>query len=202
MIGEKYVKDSRAIFDNILRENKITYEERNRIDDPEGHFYFTVSLAGAFYLAYVQSSYPDYVLNELFDEIQKEGLHLLIDDKGEINKCARDKLRQLFEHYKNPKSSVAAAQLQMNQVKLEMRNNMHNLINNLEDTRALDEKSKKIQQSTLIYSNDARVLEKETWCRKFKWTLIIVVLVIGLALIIVLPLVLSKTHVSNGTTAS
>jgi len=61
-------------------------------------------------------------------------------------------------------------------------------------------KAKKINEDALVYNKDARGLEKETWCRKMKWTLILTVLIIGLILVIVLPLVLSKKSDKNSTT--
>ena len=83
----------------MAKESKVTYEERNRIDDQyqNCHYYFTTTLSGIFYLAYVDNEYPEYLINQFFDDIQKEGLNLLLDEKGEITKSGREKLKTLAE---------------------------------------------------------------------------------------------------------
>jgi vesicle-associated membrane protein 4 len=182
---------------NILKEEKIVYEERNRIDDndKEGYFFFTTTLSGIFYIVFAEFNYPERLIHEFFEEMQREGLSLSLDEKGELNKIAKEKLRLLFEKFKNPKnvSSVAAAKAEFRNVHLEMKNNINNIISNLEDIKALDEKSKSIQVGSKAYTKDAKALERETWWRNFKWTIILILVVITLLLIIILPLVLKKS---------
>ena len=75
------------------------------------------------------------MINNFFDDIQKEGLNLLLDEKGELTKAAREKLKSLAEKYRMAKnvSSIAAAQAELNQVHVEMRDNVNQLVNNLEN---------------------------------------------------------------------
>lgn len=61
----------------------------------------------------------------------------------------------------------------------------------------LDDKSKKIQDGSKVYMKDAKALERETWWRNFKWTVIIILLVIGILLIIILPLALKQSDNSK-----
>lgn len=121
----------------MARESKITYEERNRIEDQlqNCHYYFTTTLSGIFYLAYVDNEYPEYLINQFFDDIQKEGLNLLLDEKGELTKAAREKLKTIAEKYRMSKnvSSIAAARAEIDQVHIEMKKNVNNLVSNLDD---------------------------------------------------------------------
>jgi hypothetical protein len=127
----------------MAKESKITYEERNRIEDHSSncHYYFTTTLSGIFYLSYVDNEYPDYLLNEFFEDIQKEGLNLLVDEKGELNKAAREKLRILAEKFRMSKNanSLQAAQVEINQVRIEMKNNVNNIVSNLEDMSVISD---------------------------------------------------------------
>ena len=137
IITFQYAKEAKYIFENIAKENKITYEERNRIEDQfkqNCHYIFTTTLSGIFYLAYVDNDYPDYLINNFFDDIQKEGLNLSLDEKGELTKAAREKLKTLAENFRMAKnaSSISAAQAELNQVHVEMRDNVNQLVNNLE----------------------------------------------------------------------
>jgi len=178
----------------MARESKITYEERNRIDDQlqNCHYYFTTTLSGIFYLAYVDNDYPEYLNTQFFDDIQKEGLNLLLDDKGELNKAAREKLKTLGERYRMPKnaSSISAAKAELDQVHIEMKKNVNNIVNNLEDINVLEHKSKKLEEGADIMRRDAKDLESTTWWRNVKLTIIIIVIVIALLLVIILPLTL------------
>jgi hypothetical protein len=121
----------------MARESKITYEERNRIEDQlqNCHYYFTTTLSGIFYLAYVDNEYPEYLINQFFDDIQKEGLNLLLDEKGELTKAAREKLKTIAEKYRMSKnvSSIGAARAEIDQIHIEMKKNVNNLISNLDD---------------------------------------------------------------------
>jgi hypothetical protein len=121
----------------MARESKITYEERNRIEDQlqNCHYYFTTTLSGIFYLAYVDNEYPEYLINQFFDDIQKEGLNLLLDEKGELTKAAREKLKTIAEKFRMSKnvSSIGAARAEIDQIQIEMKKNVNNLISNLDD---------------------------------------------------------------------
>ena len=132
-----------------------------------------------------------------------------LDEKGELNRFGKDKLRSIFEKYKYPKnaSSVAAAQAELNQVKIDMKYNINNMVSNMEDIKVclkliknLDDKSKKIQDGSKVYMKDAKTLERETWWRNFKWTVIIILLVIAILLIIILPLALKGSDNSKSNT--
>ena len=126
----------------MAKESKITYEERNRIEDQfqSCHYYFTTTLSGIFYLAYVDNEYPEYLINQFFDDIQKEGLNLLLDEKGELTKTAREKLKTLAEKFRMTKnaSSISAAKAELNQVHLEMKKNVNNIVSNLEDVNVIN----------------------------------------------------------------
>jgi hypothetical protein len=90
-----------------------------------------------FYLVYADLDYQEYLINEFFEEIQKEGLSLNLDENGELNRFGKEKLRSIFEKHKYPNnaSSVAAAQAELNQVKIDMKTNINNMVSNMEDIK-------------------------------------------------------------------
>lgn len=92
-----------------------------------------------FYLVYADLDYQEYLINDFFEEIQKEGLSLNLDEKGTLNRFGKEKLRNIFEKYKYPSnaSSVAAAQTELNQVKIDMKNNINNMVTNMEDIKVI-----------------------------------------------------------------
>lgn len=111
------------------------FEERQKIDSRNGHFFFTTSLNGIFYLAFAEIGYPDKYIFELFDLLQQEALNILINDKGELNTTALDKLKTLFKKYEDPLSVnlVAQANLEIDGVKIEMQNTIKSMVSNVSD---------------------------------------------------------------------
>lgn len=111
------------------------FEERQKIDSRNGHFFFTTSLNGIFYLAFAETGYPDKYIFELFDKLQQEGLNIMINDKGELNNNALEKLKSFFKKYSDPLSVnlVAQANLEIDGVKIEMQNTLKNMVTNVSD---------------------------------------------------------------------
>lgn len=115
------------------------FEERQKIDSRNGHFFFTTSLNGIFYLAFAEIGYPDKYIFELFEKLQQEGLNIMINDKGELNSNAIEKLKSFFKKYADPLSVnlVAQANLEIDAVKIEMQNTMKNLVTNTSDLNVI-----------------------------------------------------------------
>jgi len=71
----------------------------------------------------------------MFDKIQKEGLNLMINEKGQLSSVANDKLKKFFQNYQDSSqiNNIALANLEIEGIKLNMNNNIKNLVSNTED---------------------------------------------------------------------
>ena len=78
----QFAVEAKQIFDQLCKTDYNKFEERQKIDSTNGHFFFTTSLNGVFYLAFAEKGYPDRFIFDLFDKLQQEGLNLLIDERG------------------------------------------------------------------------------------------------------------------------
>ena len=71
----------------------------------------------------------------MFDKIQKEGLNLMINEKGQLSSVSNDKLKKFFQNYQDSSqiNNIALANLEIEGIKLNMNNNIKNLVSNTED---------------------------------------------------------------------
>jgi hypothetical protein len=161
-------------------------------------------LNGVFYISYTEAEYPERFAFEMFEKLQQEGLNVLVDEKGELNFIARDKLKEMFFRYQdsNNINPIALANLEIEGVKITMKNNIHSMINNVDELNQLGDKANRIKEGSVVYQKDAKELESVTWWRNFKWTIIIILLVIGIALVIILPIVFRSSGSSSNNSSN
>lgn len=95
---------------------------------------------GIFYLAFADSGYPDRFVFELFDKLQQEGLNIMINDKGELNSNGQEKLKGFFKKYQDPTkvNLVAQANLEIEGVRVEMKNTIQSMVSNVSDLSVLE----------------------------------------------------------------
>ena len=65
-------------------------------------------------------------------------------------------------------------------MKIELNQNYRKLVNNIDNVEELQKKANNIKDISKEYNKEAANLKKVTCCRNFKWTLILIVLVIGI----------------------
>lgn len=200
---ENWVKESKSIFEKYCKSASMKYEQRNRVIGSEGNFYFTITPTNVFYLVLAKSDYPERQVFELIEEIQKENVPLLVDEKGELNKIGKQSLKNLVEAYQNPSSNkIAMVQSDLNDVKIEMRDNVKKVIGNLEDVQALDQRAARIKDGAKAFADDSNKLKRLTCWQNCKWTIILIVLVIGILLVIIVPIAMSSKGDSSSNNSS
>ena len=97
-------------------------------------------------------------------------------------------LLNIIEKYQN--TNINKIQTQVEEIRMEMNENIRNMVSNVEDVQELDNKAIKIKDNSDLYKKNAVNLKRITWWKNFKLTIIIVSIIIALVLIIVLPIVL------------
>ena len=201
--SDVWVKDTTQIFDKYSKSTiGSKYEQRNRVVGQDGNYYFTITPNDVFYLVLASSDYPERHVFELIEEIQKENVPLLVDGEGKLNKVGKQSLKTLVENYENPSSKIQNINKDMDDLKIEMKDNVRKVMSNVEDATALDQKAIKIKENANIYKKDAADLKRLTCWQNCKWTIILTILVVGILLVIVLPIALSGKKDSGASTSS
>ena len=184
-------KESKTIFTTYCRSSKNTkYEERNKVVGSDGNYYFTIMPTNTFYLILADSEYPQTRVFNLIEEIHKESIYLLVDEKGELNKIGKQSLKQICDSFQGD-SKLAEVNKDIEGIKIEMKQNVKNIVGNLEDVEVLKNQSEKIKEGSNTFAKKSAELKRMTCWSNFKWTIILGLLVIGILLIIILPIALS-----------
>src|SRR5689334_15788033 len=124
-VSEAWVKDAKQIFEKYCKSTMTNkYEQRSRVVGQEGNYYFTITPTNVFYLVLADQSYQERHVFELIEEIQRENVPLLVDEKGELNKLGKQSLKNIIDNYQQPNNKIHAVQNDINDIKIEMRNNM------------------------------------------------------------------------------
>jgi hypothetical protein len=201
--SDNWVKEASTIFNTYCKSPSSTkYEERNKVVGTDGNYYFTVTPSNTFYLVLAHSDYPQRQAFALIEDMGKENIHLLVDDKGNLNKIGKQSLKNLIETYQSD-LKFGGVQKDIDEIRIEMNQNVKKIVNNLEDAEELKKKSDKIKTNSSEFAKKSSELKRMTCWNNCKWTIILTLLVIGVLLIIVVPIAVSgKSDDSSSNSGS
>jgi len=193
-----WAETAQKIFREYCKNIENKYEKRNRIVSEDGVYYCTISPSNIFYLTLIVDTYPERQVFQMIDEIKKENIHLLVDEKGELNKPGKQALKSIIQQYENEKKDkISIINEDIKDIKIEMQNNVKKVLGNTEDLQSLDAKANKIKDNANLFKKDATELKKKTCWQNLKWTIVLVLVVLALILIIVVPLVVNNSGDSD-----
>ena len=194
----EWVKDCKKIFENYCSSNldaKIDQRNKVRIKDTNNNYYFYISESYNFFIAVVDSSYPESLVFKLFDDIYKENIPLLRDDKGRLNSIGISKLKGIVNSFQTAQrdSKINEINSDINEIKKDMKENVKKVIGNVEDANELKDRSDKIAEASKQFQKNASDIKKQSCIQNFKWWIIIGLIVAVVILIIVLAVVPSSS---------
>jgi len=196
-VNSVWAETAQKIFREYCKNIENKYEKHNKIVSEDGIYYCTISPSNIFYLALISENYPERRVFQMIDEFKKDNIHLLVDEKGELNKPGKQALKSIVQQYENEKDKISEINGDINEIKIEMHNNVKRVLANTEDLQSLDAKANKIKDNANIFKKDATNLKRKTFWQNCKWTIIMVSVVIALLLIIVVPLVVNNSSSNN-----
>lgn len=192
----KWAETAQRIFKEYCKNIEIKYEKNNKIVVEDGIYYCTISPSNIFYLALIEGNYPERRVFQMIDEFKRDNIHLLVDEKGELNKPGKQALKGIISQYDN-NDLIGDINGNINEIKIEMQTNVRKVLGNTEDLQALDNKANKIKDNANMFKKDAANLQRKTCWQNFKWTIILVLVVIALLCIIVVPLVVKASALTG-----
>lgn len=186
--------EAKQIFEKLFNNKTYKNEEQTKITGDKGNYFFTVTEPDLFFLTLADLDYPQRHVFELLTNIKNENIILMINEKGQINNIGKKSIKDLITKYQNIKNinNIETIQQDVNDIKKGMRENIKKATDNITNIEVLDESARRIGDEALLFKNNARDLKRLTWWKNCKLWLIIIAIVIGLALVIVLPIVLKK----------
>jgi hypothetical protein len=199
---KQWVADCKKIFEKYCSSNAAKFEQRNLVSGNDGNLCFIIMPSGVFYLVLSDPSFPEREVFQLIDELNKDSIHLLTDDKGELNKIGKSTLKSVVESYNNKSSRMGQLNNDVDDIKIEMKNALVKTAANMENAQDLEQKAVKIKDSSNTFKKNAATLKRITCWQNCKWTIILVLLIIGVLLIIIVPIAISASKGSSNTTTT
>lgn len=185
--------EATQIFEKLSKAPEKKHEERNKIQGKQGNYYFIISGENSvFFLALADASYPERLVFQMFDEINKDHIPLMVNEKNELNANGRQILKTIIDKYQDDRdlNKIGSIRSDVGDIKLDMGQNIKKMMVNIDDIQNLESQSNRIKSGAVDYKKNARELERVTWWQNCKLTIIIAVIVIAVILAIVLPLTL------------
>lgn len=193
-------KSAKQIFQGFCQnESKIIYDQRHEIKNADEIFYFTVSLDRIFYLIATENTYSSRDIWELINEMMRDNIHLLVDDKGELSKIGKQQLKTLVDSYQKH-NSIGKLHAEVQEVKIELNQNYKKLVSNIDNVEDLQKKATNIKDISKVYNKEAGKLRRLTCCQNAKWTIILIVLIIGIILVIIISIAATRKKDDNNDT--
>ena len=186
-------KIGNQIFQKVVKSPSKKLDERNKIVSKGEIYYFIMTQTNLIFLVLVEEKYPERLVFQMIENIKEENITLMVNDETkELNPQGRQAIKQLVEKYQDQKNfnKIAEIQKDVDEIKVQMKENIKKQVDSMEDVNKLEEKSANLKMQTADYANNANTLKKVTWWQNCKLTIIISVIIIGIVLAIVLPIVL------------
>lgn len=201
---QSWAMDCRKIFNSYCTsgiEGKI--DQRNKIKDTSttnNNYYFQISEQKIFFICLVDSAYPEHYIFKLFDDIYRENIHLLRDNKGKLNTIGLNKLRDLVNNYQNIESNGNMGDINndLNDLKQDMKKNVTKLISNCDDVETLKVKSDMIKNGSNEFGKQALNIKKVAMWKNYKLMCIIGGIILAIIAVIVIVVVVSKKSKNKG----
>lgn len=177
-------KTANQIFKKISKTEDRKYDERNIISAKENKYYFISYQPNIVFISFVDGTYPERCVFQMFEEIRSEDILSMINDSTkELNPNGRQKLKEIIEKYQEKEQidKIAAIQEDVNEVKVEVKKNIDKMVEGVEDVEKLQEKSNELKDASKDYKNNAEEVRKITCWQNCKLWIILIVLILIIA---------------------
>ena len=182
-------KTANQIFKKLCKQEEKKFNERNIITAKDSNKYiFMLYEPNIIFISYVDGTYPDRIVFQMFEEIKTEDVLSMINDSTkELNPNGRQKLKEIIDKYqeKDKVDKIGEIQNEVNEVKVEVKKNIDKMVENVEDVEKLQEKSNELKDASKEYQNNAQEIRKITWWQNFKlWLILIAIILVVVGIVL------------------
>jgi len=176
LISSKEKKNASQIFNRLCKSSERRYDENNIITAKENKYYFSLFQPSTVFITYALDAYPQSLIFELFEEIKNKNILSMINEETkELNPNGRQDLKQMIEKYQESEKLKRMEEINKNidEVKIEVKKNINNMIQSVGDVEELGEKSKELCEESKEYMQNIEYDKKITWWQSAKFRIII-----------------------------
>ena len=182
-INNKEKKNANQIFQRICKSNERRYDERNIISAKENKYYFSLFQPNIVFIIYADGTYPERLVFSMFDEVRKEKvLSMINEETKELNPNGRQCLKQIIEKYQNKEKidKIESIQKGINDVKIDIKENLEKLVENVPDVEKLEETANDLQISSDDYRNTTEEVKKVSFFRSCRFRIVVFLILLFL----------------------
>ena len=176
LISSKEKKNASQIFNRLCKSSERRYDENNIITAKENKYYFSLFQPSTVFITYALDAYPQSLIFELFEEIKNKNILSMINEETkELNPNGRQDLKQMIEKYQESEKLKRMEEIHKNidEVKIEVKKNINNMIQSVGDVEELGEKSQELCEESKEYMQNIEYDKKITWWQSAKFRIII-----------------------------
>ena len=184
--NQKIVSEIDKIFTKICKTAADKFDERNKITSKSQNYYFITVQPGITFLVLVSDSYPERLVFELIDKINEEKIPTMINEETkELNAQGRQALKNLVDKYQD--NIIDTIQNDVNDIKLDMKDNIKKMVDSVEDTAKLEQSADNLREESKTYKNTASEIRTLTLWQNIKiWIILFGVLALLIFIIILI----------------
>ena len=184
--NQKIVSEIDKIFTKICKTAADKFDERNKITSKSQNYYFITVQPGITFLVLVSDSYPERLVFELIDKINEEKIPTMINEETkELNAQGRQALKNLVDKYQD--NIINTIQNDVNDIKLDMKDNIKKMVDSVEDTAKLEQSAENLREESKTYKNTASEIRTLTLWQNIKiWIILFGVLALLIVIIILI----------------
>ena len=184
--NQKIVSEIDKIFTKICKTAADKFDERNKITSKSQNYYFITVQPGITFLVLVSDSYPERLVFELIDKINEEKIPTMINEETkELNAQGRQALKNLVDKYQD--NIIDTIQNDVNDIKLDMKDNIQKMVDSVEDTAKLEQSAENLREESKTYKNTASEIRTLTLWQNIKiWIILFGVLALLIVIIILI----------------
>jgi hypothetical protein len=193
-------KDATQLFQRMSLLKDFKFNEHSKVPNKNGNYYFTTLLPNKFYLVLADSNISETVVFEMMEEIHKSSIIDNVDESGVIRVDGVRYLQNIISKYQNKKTLIKDINNDINDIKIEMRNNVKAVVDNHDNLEGLQKQSEDIKHGSDLFKDNSNDLKKAACWQNWKLTIIITLVVLGIIAIIIIAVVVSKNKKSSDST--
>lgn len=195
-------QDTKQIFERLCSMRDKKFEERSKVSNKNGNYFFTCHLPNKFYMVLADPTYKESLVFDLITEVHNSSINDSFDDNGQVQQEGKQYLKILIDKFDNQKSKISDINNDIDDIKIEMKGNVRSLIQSKEKADELQQRSEQIKDGADLFAKNASEVKKIECWKNWKLIIIIALIIIGILLVIIIPIVVTNKNSDSSSSSN
>lgn len=188
--------DGKKIFQRLSSIKEKKFHDRSKVPSKQGNYYFTCLEPDRFYFVLVENTINENEVFDLIDEINSSNGFEKINNNGEVLAQGKEVIKGIIDKF-NSRILISSINNDVNDIKLDIKDNIRSLVTNKENIEELKERSEEMKGGAEMFYKNANEAKKISCFKNFKLMIIIILIIIGVLIVVIVPIVVSSNKSSS-----